>query len=527
MPSELQGLDPDSQAQLARASEALARGQLREAESLSRGLNDRHPVHPDVLRLVAGIRGRQGDHAAALDALQHALQARPDDANLHCMFGNELATEGQLDGAIAALERACALRPRLAVAWYNLGVLYVRAVRFDDAETALRKSLRLKPANVRARLQLADLFRMVGRGDVAAAAYREALAAHPACGAAWWGLAQIKAVTDDEIPAMQSAMRDIRASEQDRIALGFAIARVLDRNDRCAEAMRVLEETHAHALCLQPWDAAAFAHGLDAILTAFSPPPKSAANPEPGRGVIFIAGLPRSGSTLTEQILASHSRIEGSGELHDLPQVLAEESARRGRHYPEWVGSMSSGDWRRLGERYMERTTRWRARRSLSTDKLPGNWLHIGAIHAMLPGARVVVCRRDALETCFSCYRQYMTADGQGWTHRFGDLAAYCNGFDRAVRQWQASYPGFVHEQVYEDLLAEPERCVRALLEFCGLPFERPCLEFERNNRAVRSPSASQVREPLRHDTARAASYGALLDPLKAALGYVDIVGGH
>jgi hypothetical protein len=289
--------------------------------------------------------------------------------------------------------------------------------------------------------------------------------------------------------------------------------------------MGVLEETHAHARKLQPWDAAAFARGLDAVLAAFATVP--AATSERGHGTIFIVSLPRSGSTLTEQVLAKHSQVEASGELHDLPQVLAEESRQRGRHSPEWAAWMTDDNWRRLGERYLERTARWRKRKPFFTDKLPGNWMHIGAIRAMLPGAKVVVCRRDPLETCFSCYRQYMTADGQGWTHRFEDLGAYWDAFDRTVQQRQARYPGFVYMQNYESLLGETESSVRSLLAFCGLPFEEACLAFGTGSREVRSPSAVQVRGSLRRDTARAPRYGTLLDPLRNALGIIDIQSAH
>jgi hypothetical protein len=207
--------------------------------------------------------------------------------------------------------------------------------------------------------------------------------------------------------------------------------------------------------------------------------------------------------------------------------VLAEESRQRGRHYPEWVASTTDDDWRRLSERYLERTARWREHKPFFTDKLPGNWTHIGVIRAILPGAKVIVCRRDPLETCFSCYRQYMTANGQGWTHSFADLATYWNGFDRALQQWQSRYPGFVYTQDYENLLAEPESSVRTLLASCGLPFDGACLAFGTGARSVRSPSAMQVREPLRRDTARAPRYGTLLDPLRNALGIVDIQSAH
>jgi Tfp pilus assembly protein PilF len=527
MTSGTQGLDEQAQAQYARAAAALTAGSPREAAALTRPLLEHAPEHPDVLHLLAGIRGRLGDHAGAVNAVQRAVRGRPDDAAFRCTLGTQLAAIGQLDAAIEALQRACALQPERAMAWYNLGVLQVRAVHFEEAEAALRKALELAPDHIQARLQLADLLKMAGRIDDAAAIYREVLKAHPGRGDAWWGLADLEqaGVGNDDIPAMQAALRDPHASERDRIALGFAIARVLDRNDRCAEAMAVLKETHAHARTLQPWNAADFARGLDDVLAAFAA--AAPATPERGHGAIFIVSLPRSGSTLTEQLLAAHPQVEASGELHDLPQVLAEESRRREQHYPDWVASTTDDDWRRLGERYLERTARWRQRKPLFTDKLPGNWMHIGAIRAMLPGAKVIVCRRDPLETCFSCWRQYMTADGQGWTHRFEDLAAYWNDFDRTLWQWQARYPGFVYTQSCENLLAEPEASVRALLAFCGLPFEEACLAFGTGSREVRSPSAMQVREPLRRDTARAPRYGTLLDPLRNALGIIDIHGGH
>lgn len=529
MASRLQDLDETTRAQFARANAALVAGRLREAAPAVEALVAAHPGHPDVLHLLAGVRGRMGDHAGAVNAARRALAQRDDDANLHCTLGIQLAAAGRLDDALAAMQRACELQPDLAMAWYNLGVLRVRAVQFDAAEAALRKALELAPGNLQARLQLAALMASAGHVEAATAMYRAVLTQRVSCGEAWWGLTGLGtgAIGNDDVPMMQAALAGADASERDRIALGFAIGRVLDANGRCAEAMNVLRETHAHARPLQPWDAQAFARGLDATLAVFAKGVESGVAQEPGHGVIFIASLPRSGSTLVEQMLASHPQVEGSGELHDLPQVLIEESQRHGRHYPEWVGGMTTADWQRLGERYLERTQRWRRHKPFCTDKLPGNWLHVGAIRAMLPGAKVIICRRDPVETCFACYRQYMTADGHGWTHRFEDLGAYWNGFDRAARQWSQACPQSVREQSYESLVADTESEARALLDFCGLPFEEACLDFHRNPRAVRTPSAAQVREPLRRDTARASRYGALLDPIRAALGFVDIMSGH
>jgi hypothetical protein len=178
---------------------------------------------------------------------------------------------------------------------------------------------------------------------------------------------------------------------------------------------------------------------------------------------------------------------------------------------------MRPDDWQRLGNRYLQRTKRWRVRKPFFTDKLPANWYYIGAIRAMLPAAKIICCRRDPLETCFSCYRQHL--DNNEYARTFADLAEYWRDFDRSVRHWHALHPAHVHEHVYEDLIAEPEATIRALLEFCGLPFEESCLRFYENKRAVNTPSAMQVRQQLRSDTARAARYGALLDPLRIALG--------
>jgi hypothetical protein len=177
---------------------------------------------------------------------------------------------------------------------------------------------------------------------------------------------------------------------------------------------------------------------------------------------------------------------------------------------------MTPTDWERLGRHYLERTAHWHRHRARFTDKLPNNWQYIGAIRAMLPGARTIVCRRDPLETCLACYRQLFAR--HEYTRTFDDLAAYWRDFDRATRHWLKLYPDRVYENVYEDLVADPEKRIRDLLTFCGLEFEPGCVEFHKTEREVHSPSATQVREPIRRDTARAPRYGAQLDRLRAAL---------
>lgn len=519
MVSRLRGLDQAAIQQVVATAQALDAGRAAEAGRHLAGVRARHPDHPEVLRLYAGILSLSGEHAEAVRVARRAVALRPSDAFHHNTLGTVLAAAGELDAAIDALREACALQPDLAAGWYNLGIMLIRSVRFDEAADAFRRAVTLAPDHMLARAQLADMLRVSGRVQEGAAEYRRILSQRPWTGMAWWGLADLRTAQlgADDVPRMEAALRDPRASDDDRIATGYALASALDATGRYAEALAALARAKDIACRQQPWRASAFSTAVSSINAAFTPLPTTSAAADFGREAIFIVSLPRSGSTLVEQILASHSRVEGAGELTDLPAVLAEESHRRGAAFPHWVNAMRPRDWERLGQRYMQRTARWRQRRPIFTDKLPNNWIYIGAIRSMLPGARIIVCRRDPLETCFSCYRQHLA--GNEYSRTFVDLAAYWHDFDRSTRGWADLHAAHVYTHSHEQLLDNPEARIRDLLEFCGLPFETACVRFHQTERDVRSPSATQVRQPLRRDTTHTARYGALLDPLRAALG--------
>ncbi|HET6804838.1 MAG TPA: sulfotransferase [Frateuria sp.] len=518
MVSRLQGLTESSARGVAMAADALDNGRIEEASRWLAPALAARPQHPEVLRMQAGILGMRGQYPQAIEHMRAALAQRPNDPVYHNTLGTLLGQAGDYDGAVQALRSACQLQPDLAIGWYNLGVMLTRCVRNQEAAEALQHAIELAPQHAAARAQLADLMRMRGQVEEAIAGYRSVLASQPWAGMAWWGLADIKLnrFEPEDVARMQAALRDPRASDDDRIATGFALARALDESGRPAEALAALAGANALARRRRQWHAAAYSAGIAAINTAFDPPPAGAPG-DLGREVIFIVGLPRSGSTLVEQILASHPAVSGPGELPDLPQVLAEESRRRGRPITQWVDAMGPADWARLGERYLERTSHHREGRARFTDKLPGNWMYVGAIRAMLPGARIVGCRRDPLETCLSCYRQKL--DNNEYTRDFGDLASFWRDYDTSLRHWHALHPEHVLEFSHEALLADPEGETRRLLDFCGLEFDERCLRFHENQREVRSPSATQVRRPLQRSTAHSHRYGALLDPLRAALG--------
>jgi tetratricopeptide (TPR) repeat protein len=516
----LQGLGPTATQQVMIAAQALDAGRADEADRQLERVLTAYPNHPEVLRMKAGILSLRGQHNEAVTVMQRALTQRPQDPLYHNTLGSLLGTAGDYEGAIRALRRTCELEPKLAMAWYNLGVMLTKSVRNEEATEALQRAVSLAPDHVAARALLADLLRTRGDVDAAAAEYRRLIATRPTFGLAWWGLADLRTQRFDakDVALMQAALQRPDATENDRITIGFALAKAYDEEGQYAQSLDALARANATARRYQAWDAARFSTAVASISDAFEPAP-GGSEAQLGSNVIFIVSLPRSGSTLVEQILASHSAVEGAGELPDLPQVLAEETQRLGgKPIPQWSREATPEDWRRLGQRYLDRTARWRSERPVFTDKLPNNWIYIGAIRAMLPGAHIVVVRRDPLETCFSCYRQPLDGNN-GYSRSFEDLAVFWRDFDRSVSRSAALHPAHVREHSYEAMVADPEAQIRDLLAFCGLPFEEAAVNFHQTQRVVRSPSATQVRQPMRQDTARAPRYGALLDPLRAALG--------
>lgn len=517
LPSRMHGLPPDAIRQMIAAADALDTGRVDQAHGHLHGVLASYPNHPEVLRLKAGMQGLRGQHALAIETMRHAIAQRPDDPVYLNTLGSMLGNAGELDAAIDITRRACSLDPDLAVAWFNLGVFLTRSVRHAEAIAALERAIQIEPANAYARCLLGDMLRVEGQEERARTTYRAVLAQYPWFGMAWWGLADLRsgALGADDNAAMRAALVDPHASLDDRVATGFALAHALDADGDCANAFTTLQHAHALARTRQTWDRRVFTSHLDDVL-AYTPS-LMAGDSHFGSEAIFIVGLPRSGTTLVEQILASHSMVQGTGELPDLPLVLNAESHRCGLPFPRWLATATSGDWRRLGERYLTRTARWRSEKPRFLDKLPINWINAGVIRAMLPGARIVMCRRDPLETCFSCYRQFM--QNNEYTRTFDDLAAYWRDFDRAARHLQTLYPGRIFELVHEALLANPEHEIRRLLEYCGLPYETACVDFHSTSREIHSPSANQVRQPLRKDTRHTPRYGTLLDPLRQALG--------
>lgn len=477
------------------------------------------PGSAEVRRLmgVAALMG--GDHPRAISHLRSALAAGPDDAIVNMTLGNALFETGETDAGLACLQRACELAPGTAAAWYNFGRALQVSSRMEQAREALRRAVAIDRGYARARNALATVLTNLGDIASAVAILRETLRMQPDNADAWFALGNMKTESfgSEDAAQLRSLFHRPGISDDSRILLGFTLAKAMEDQGDYAAAFDAVREANALKRRHLYWDRSEERARVDAIANAFS-----ASLPEPldatlGQEVIFVVCLPRSGSTLTEQILASHPEVVGGDEVQALPDILDEESRRRGLPFPQWVPAATAADWHRLGEEYLARTSRWRSQRPRFTDKNVSNWAFVGAALAMLPGARVVNSRRDPLETCFAGYRQ-LFATGVHFSYDLDDMVDYFAGYDRLATLWRRQFPLQYFDHEYESLQRDPEGQIRRLLDFCGLPFDAACLAFHQTPRTVLTVSSAQVRQPLRRDTARASLYGDKLEPLRARL---------
>lgn len=504
------------------AGNALAAGDLRTAQSLLVHALQVAPVQPDVLRLYGLLLARLGNLQGAYANFQAALRAAPDDAMGYWQFAQICEQAGDVTNARQLRERAVQILPESPMAWADLGEHLARHQQPDLALEPLERATQLAPDFPPALLKLGDALVSCGRAEEGAAAMRKAIAVEPAFGAAWLNLVDIKTVplSESEVDQMRTLLSGGSIDESERTAIKFALGKACEDRGFHEEAFALFVDANDRRKReIGPWNIEQFQYRSLHAETVFARAFAVAEDSRLGERLVFIAGMPRSGTTLVEQILASHPDVQGMGELGELAQVLTEESSRLKRHYPDWVPEASPQDWQRLGLRYLELTGRFRGEQHvLFTDKMPNNWQAIGAIRAMLPGARILICRRDPLENCWSCFKQFFTS-GWEFTYDIEQLGIFWKAFDRAAKEWTRRDPERIREQGYELLTEHPADEIRSLLDFCGLSFDPACLAFHQSRRNVHTLSAAQVRQPMRRHAGTATAYGAILDPLRLALG--------
>ena len=504
---------------LIEAAKALHANRFDIAERILKPHLMEDPFDVRAIRMLAELAARLGRLKDSEVLLRRALEIDPNFTAARANLAMVLGRLGRAAESLELLEVIFEQEPD------RVGHMNLKAAtlgRLGDFEQALeiyRQVLARAPKQPRVLTSYGHMLKTVGKLEEAVDAYRKAIDINPALGEVWWSLANLKTVrfSEDDIAAMEHALARSDLKDDDRFHVEFALGKALHDLGRSDEAFGHYAAGNALRRQYHPFNAEHQAQLIERSIELFtaevlnSPGGSQAADP------IFILGMPRAGSTLIEQILSSHSLVEGTSELPDMPAIA------RGRgKYPASAVDLSADERREAGEEYLRRSAvQRRTARPFFIDKLPNNWMFVPFIHLVLPNAKIVDARRHPLGCCFSNFRQHF-ARGQDYTYDLGDLGRYYSDYVRLMAHVDHVLPGRVHRVIYERMVDDTESEIRALLDYCGLEFEPACLTFYETDRAVRTPSSEQVRRPIYRDaTQEWQPYEAHLGALKQALGSV------
>jgi len=519
---------------LMEAAAALVENDLPIADARLRAHLGAHPTDVAALRMLAEVAGRLRRYRDAQELLERCLELAPSfDAARH-NYAIVLNRQSKQAAALPQVERLLAKEPR------NPNYLNLKAAilaHLGDSADSIKiyeTVLAEHPRQPKVWMSYGHCLKTAGRQEDSIVAYRRAIGMEPTLGEAYWSLANLKTFrfSDTDMRAIANALARTDLADDDCLHFEFALGKALEDEESYEESFAHYAAGNAIRRQQHPYNAdeeSQFVSRCKALFTPeFFEERKSAGaqSAEP----IFIVGLPRSGSTLLEQILASHSLVEGTMELPDIPQI-ARELAELGRGgdelkadapFFEGVAGLGASEIRALGERYLESTRIYRKTEApFFIDKMPNNWLYVGLIHLILPNARIIDARRHPLGCCFSAFKQQF-ARGQNFSYDLADLGRYYRDYVDLMAHIDRVLPGRVHRVFYESMIEDTEAEVRRLLAYCALPFEERCLKFYENERAVRTASSEQVRRPIFRDGMdRWRHYEPWLGPLKQALGPV------
>ncbi len=472
-------------------------GRLAEAESIYRRVLRRAPGHPDALYLLASIALAVGRHADASGLLERALIARPDDVSILFSLGYALEAQQRWAEALDVYRRASEVDPGQAEIFNNLGnVLYVRG-DVGAAIEAYRRAVEIRPDYHDARLHLGHALKAAGDVAAAESAYREVLEAEPDRCETYRSLGQVKRYRQDDDPDLVT-MRSLLARPDlpavDAMHLHFALGKACHETGFAERAFGHWREANRIMRDGYDYDVAEEAELVARVESFFTAECLSSRDDvgRPDARPIFIVGMPRSGSTLVEQILGSHPEVSAAGELVELRRAIHAHG-----QFPVSEAGYPEEAVVRAADDYLERMRFYNLEgRPRQTDKTLFNFFYIGMIRWMFPNAAVVCCWRDPFDTCLSCYRHYFP-EIRRFVYDLGELGRFYGLFAELMAHWREVLPGYVHEIHYEDLVDSPESEIRRLLVHCGLDWDDACLRFHENRRAAKTASATQVRRPI------------------------------
>lgn len=515
---------------LMEAAAALCENRIAQAEALLRQHLMQHPTDVAAMRMLAEVAARLGRYIDAEVLLERCLELTPSFVPARHNYAIVLHRHGRFAEAMTQVEQLLRIDERNPSYRNLLAAILGRTGEYQRSMEVYAGVLAEYPGNAKLWMSYGHALKTAGRQDECVGTYRKSIELSPNLGEAWWSLANLKTFrfTSEEVEAMRAQLRRSDISDEDRYHFHFSIGKALEDAGEFAESFRHYDEGNRlrrAGIRYDPEETSAHVQRSKALFSreffgARSGSGSDAADP------IFIVGLPRAGSTLLEQILSSHPQVEGTMELPDIISIARTLGGRKIRgedsSYPETLAALSKDELRALGEQYLSQT---RIQRKTDApyfiDKMPNNFAHVGLIHLILPRAKIIDARRHPLGCCFSGYKQHF-ARGQHFTYSLDDLGRYYRDYVGLMAHFDAVLPGRVHRVIYERMIDDTETEVRSLLDYCGLPFDAQCLRFYENERAVRTASSEQVRQPIyREGVDHWRNYEPWLGPLRRALGPV------
>jgi len=490
------------QAKLDEATRLFVSGRYRESETLAQALvrENPHDVNAALLLARLAINASCFDDARAI--LEKINQTTPRFMAAWHDLSTVLKELHLYDEAVVSLEKALALDAENPLTYYYLGAAQAMAARPEQAVESYQKAIDRDSNLTGAHIGLGHVLKTVGDQEGGIAAYRRAIELRPNFGETYYSLANLKTFrfTEHDIASMRNRLADDSLPVECRVHFAFSLGKAFEDSKDYGQSFEyyaLANQLHRDTLAYDPVQTEVAHQRMREVFSAdFFADRQSAVgcvDPDP----IFIVGLPRSGSTLLEQILASHSQVDGTSELPDM-SIIAQSltQPRSGQLFPQCVPDLAEETIRALGQQYLDQTRRHRGKAAFFTDKMPNNFAYVGFIKTLLPNAKIIDARRHPMDSCFGCFKQHF-AKGQTFTYDLFELGEFYLEYHRLMTHWDTVLPGQVLSVQYEQVVDDLETQVRRILDFCELPFEAGCVNFHENKRAVRTASSEQVRQPI------------------------------
>lgn len=471
----------------------------RKAEDAFKKLLIEDENNIDALRFMGILAFKSGNHDIAEAMFTKALRLDPTYSLVWANLAQVYSVTGQLDKAKKSFKNILNMEPRNGLIWAEYGTVLTKLANYEESKNAYLKALNFKSDSPRVHLSLGHVYKTMGEIENSIDSYKNSIIQNKLSGEAYWSLANLKtySFSENEIKVMEETLKE-DMSDIERSQIHFALGKAYEVKKDFDNSFNNYFKGNEVKKGLIKYSSDDTTDNTKRILDFFNLETirdfskSSTVDQDP----IFILGMPRSGSTLVDQIISSHSKVDGTQELPNIIKIASELNSNNQNTYPEILKELDESKLSEMGNNYLSETTWARKNAPFFIDKMPNNFIHIGLIKTILPNAKIIDTRRDPMDTCFSCYKQFF-ARGQLFTYSLEDLGNYYTDYIKAMNHWHNVYGKDIFTVHYDNVINKTEETIRELIDYCNLPFEKECLEFYKSSRPVKTPSAEQVRQPI------------------------------